>query len=256
VSNRPALSYAILRRSPGACSRAPRGAHWRNHVVGHVAKRSGRFSFQKADESRPPQTAMPYDRRLFGAPFVTSRAASISCRIASTRLGRRWATRKSSMRSRSSRGILTSTNWTSGTRLATMIQSCTAHPRGKCAEYAEYADSAEYACENCPPLAVPSGQEHRERTSSLRDQAARGGRAGELLAATEKAKPRGSNQHEERLRTATDPPTLAELGLTKTQSAKWRRIAAILSGSTNEPFPHRFSTLSLPPPVAACAVAA
>jgi phage N-6-adenine-methyltransferase len=52
-------------------------------------------------------------------------------------------------------------------------------------------------------------------------------RAGEILAETEKAKPRGSNQHEERLRAATDPPTLAELGLTKTQSARWQRIASL-----------------------------
>ena len=54
-------------------------------------------------------------------------------------------------------------------------------------------------------------------------------RAGELLAETEKAKPRGSNQHEDRLRPATDPPTLKDLGLTKTQSSRlkaskrWRR---------------------------------
>jgi len=52
-------------------------------------------------------------------------------------------------------------------------------------------------------------------------------RAGEILAETQKAKPRCSNQHEERLRTATDPPTLAELGLTKTQSARWQQIAAL-----------------------------
>ena len=52
-------------------------------------------------------------------------------------------------------------------------------------------------------------------------------RAGVLLAAMEKAKPRGSNQHEERSRPATDPPTLANLGVTKTQSSKWQHLAAL-----------------------------
>ncbi len=52
-------------------------------------------------------------------------------------------------------------------------------------------------------------------------------RAGVLLAAMEKAKPRGSNQHEERSRSATDPPTLANLGVTKTQSSKWQKLAAM-----------------------------
>ena len=37
-------------------------------------------------------------------------------------------------------------------------------------------------------------------------------RAGVLLAAIEKAKPRGSNQHEERSRPTTDPPTLGSWG--------------------------------------------
>jgi hypothetical protein len=52
-------------------------------------------------------------------------------------------------------------------------------------------------------------------------------RAGELLTETPKALPRGSNQHEDRSRIATDPPTLADLGVTKTQSSKWQKLAAL-----------------------------
>jgi hypothetical protein len=39
-------------------------------------------------------------------------------------------------------------------------------------------------------------------------------KAGELLAVMEKAKASGANQHEDRSRPATDPPTLRDLGIT------------------------------------------
>jgi hypothetical protein len=52
-------------------------------------------------------------------------------------------------------------------------------------------------------------------------------RAGELLREAERAKPRGSNQHKDRSRAATDPPTLAELGVSKSQSSQWQKLAAI-----------------------------
>jgi hypothetical protein len=57
-------------------------------------------------------------------------------------------------------------------------------------------------------------------------------RAGELLRDAEKAKPRGSNQHKhkDRSHAATDPPTLAELGINKSQSSRWQKLAEIDGG--------------------------
>jgi len=52
-------------------------------------------------------------------------------------------------------------------------------------------------------------------------------RAGELLREMKKATPRGSNQHEERLRRTTDPPTLADIGVTKTRSSRWQKLASL-----------------------------
>lgn len=52
-------------------------------------------------------------------------------------------------------------------------------------------------------------------------------RAGELLRDMPKAVASGSNQHEERLRDATEPPTLADLGIEKTQSHRWQAIADV-----------------------------
>jgi hypothetical protein len=52
-------------------------------------------------------------------------------------------------------------------------------------------------------------------------------RAGQLLAEMDKATARGSNQHEQRSRNATDPPTLANLGITKTQSSRWQKWAGL-----------------------------
>jgi hypothetical protein len=59
-------------------------------------------------------------------------------------------------------------------------------------------------------------------------------RAGELLRETEKARPRGSNQHQDRSRAATDPPTLAQLGINKTQSSKWQKLAKLPEATFDE----------------------
>ena len=52
-------------------------------------------------------------------------------------------------------------------------------------------------------------------------------RAGEILGDMEKAKPSGANQYEDRSHDVTDPPTLADLGLSKMQSSRWQTIAAM-----------------------------
>jgi len=53
-------------------------------------------------------------------------------------------------------------------------------------------------------------------------------RWGELYGVVaDKAKPRGSNQHEDRSRSESDPPTLKKMGVTFTQSAKWQQLAAL-----------------------------
>lgn len=62
-----------------------------------------------------------------------------------------------------------------------------------------------------------------DNATEIRKRAER--RAGEVLAEMQKAKPRGSNQYEERSRAATDPPKIADLGITKTQSSRWQQLA-------------------------------
>lgn len=53
-------------------------------------------------------------------------------------------------------------------------------------------------------------------------------RAGQLLKEMDMAKPPGINQHKvDRSHDATDPPTLSEMGLDKSQSSRWQKIAAI-----------------------------
>jgi hypothetical protein len=47
-------------------------------------------------------------------------------------------------------------------------------------------------------------------------------KAGKLLGELESAKPRGSNQHKDRSRPVTDPPTLEDLGISKKQSSDGR----------------------------------
>ncbi len=64
----------------------------------------------------------------------------------------------------------------------------------------------------------------RARATAIRLRAER--RAGQLIKEMEKAKPRGSNQYEERSRGETDPPTLSDLGVSKTQSLRWQKLAA------------------------------
>jgi hypothetical protein len=49
-------------------------------------------------------------------------------------------------------------------------------------------------------------------------------KAGELLASMEKAKPTGSNQHEDWSHDVTDPPTLSDLGIEKMQSHRWQNL--------------------------------
>lgn len=50
---------------------------------------------------------------------------------------------------------------------------------------------------------------------------------GAFLKTMPKAKPAGSNQHEDRCRPETAPPTLAEIGITKKQSATAQKLADI-----------------------------
>jgi hypothetical protein len=64
-----------------------------------------------------------------------------------------------------------------------------------------------------------------EHATDIRCRAER--RAGELLKEMKKAQARGSNQHKERSRSATAPPTLADMGVTKTQSSRWQKLAAL-----------------------------
>src|SRR3990167_141894 len=44
-------------------------------------------------------------------------------------------------------------------------------------------------------------------------------RAGEMLAVMDKAKPAGSNQHQDRSHAVTDPPTQNDMGVSKMQSS-------------------------------------
>jgi hypothetical protein len=67
--------------------------------------------------------------------------------------------------------------------------------------------------------------ENEMRAIEIRIRAER--RCGELLAEMDKAKPPGSNQHELRSHDATDPPTLADLGISKDQSSRWQKLAAV-----------------------------
>jgi hypothetical protein len=52
-------------------------------------------------------------------------------------------------------------------------------------------------------------------------------RAGQMLREMEKAKPSGSNPHQDRSHDATDPKPLSGFGISKTQSPRWQKLAAI-----------------------------
>jgi hypothetical protein len=52
-------------------------------------------------------------------------------------------------------------------------------------------------------------------------------RAGELLATMPKAKGGGDTSTGSRAQPVQEPPTLADLGVTKTQSSKWQKLAAL-----------------------------
>jgi hypothetical protein len=67
--------------------------------------------------------------------------------------------------------------------------------------------------------------EAQRRACEIRLRAER--KAGELLKAMEKAKSRGSNQHQERSHDATAPRTLADPGISKNQSSRWQQLAEI-----------------------------
>jgi hypothetical protein len=52
-------------------------------------------------------------------------------------------------------------------------------------------------------------------------------KCGELLREREKAKPRGSNQHEDVSRDPTHPRPLSDLGITRDQSSQWQKLATV-----------------------------
>jgi hypothetical protein len=52
-------------------------------------------------------------------------------------------------------------------------------------------------------------------------------KCGELLRDRDKAKPRGSNQHEDVSRDPTHPQPLADLGISRDQSSQWQKLAAV-----------------------------
>src|SRR6476646_6029813 len=78
------------------------------------------------------------------------------------------------------------------------------------------------ALEKCARIA--KNREAEQRCGQIRLRAER--KAGELLAAQEKAKASGSNQYKERSNGST-APKLDDLGITKTQSANWQQVAKI-----------------------------
>ena len=79
------------------------------------------------------------------------------------------------------------------------------------------------------PSTPPEDREEIEHATEIRMRAEI--RAGELLREMEKnkgAQGSGSNQHQVRSPDATaPPPTLSDLGVTKTQSSRWQKLDAL-----------------------------
>jgi hypothetical protein len=67
--------------------------------------------------------------------------------------------------------------------------------------------------------------ENEKRAIEIRIRAER--QCGELFVGQEKARPPGTNQHQLRSHSVIDPPTLQELGISKTQSSRWQKLAGI-----------------------------
>lgn len=67
--------------------------------------------------------------------------------------------------------------------------------------------------------------EMQNRCAEIKLRAER--KAGEMLAASPKAVPSGSNQHQDVSRDLTHPPRLADIGISRDQSSRWQAVAQI-----------------------------
>jgi len=72
---------------------------------------------------------------------------------------------------------------------------------------------------------VRAGLREQNKVAEIKIRAER--RLGEELARLPKATPRGSNQHKDRSHDVTDPPTLADLDVSKAESSRWQAVASV-----------------------------